>query len=226
MLSTIIYGQEKVITREFTTSRVEQIDYSKIYNKQTGKRIKKKEFYKLIKENPNLPLDRVIGSDGKVIRYLVDLNRKNKLIFNSTLSSKKIMPGELFPNFIAKTIDNRKIELNKFRGKIVILRFEMAANNFRFKKYEIKELDAMINKIENKNEKVKAIIIFRSSISDIKKGFDLPNSNFELIPNGFNYREKYSITSFPTTIVIDKSGKLVDYYRDMEDINLEKLISE
>ncbi len=225
LFSTImIFGQEKIISREFTTSRVVNIDYSKIFNKQTGKRIKKKDFFKMLEKNPNLPLEEIIGVDGKITKYFVDFSKKrNKIINNRT---KPILKGELFPNFIAKTIDNKELELNQLRGKVVILRFEIAANNFRFKKYEIQELDDKINQIENKNEKIKAIIIFASSISDIKNGFDLPKSNFNLIPNGVNFQEKFSITKFPTTIVIDKNGRLVDYYRDPEDIDLKWLSSE
>jgi len=218
------FSQEKIISREYTTSRVVKVDYSKIYNKQTGKQIKKKDFLKMVKNNPNLPLEEVIGVKGEIIKYFVNPSQKKTQLVNNR--TKPISKGELFPNFIAKTINKRKIELNQLRGKVVILRFEMEANSFRFKKHEINELDEMINQIENKKEKIEAIIIFASSISDINKGFDLPNSNFKLIPNGINFQEKFSITTFPTTIVIDKNGKLVDYFRDPEDINLKRLSSD
>jgi peroxiredoxin len=158
------------------------------------------------------------------VKYLLDLS----IINNSPRNyrTKPIIKGELFPNFIAKTINKRIIELSRQRGKIVILRFELEANSFRFKKQEIKQIDNLINKINNKNEKVKAIIFFASNELDIKQGFDLQNSNFEIISNGYNFQEKFSITRFPTTIVIDKNGKLIDYYNYMDEINLTHLINE
>ncbi|MCL7765463.1 redoxin domain-containing protein [Polaribacter sp. Z014] len=221
---SITFGQDKIITRKFTTTQVEKIDFTKIYNKKTGKKIKKDDFIKIVGNNPNLQLEEIIGVDGKIDKYLVNLSKKS----NSTINNRKnvIVKGELFPNFIAQTINKRKIELNKLRGKIVILRFELEANSFRFKKQEIKQIDNLINKVKNKREKVKAIIFFASNELDIKKGFDLTNSNFELIPNGLNFQEKFSITRFPTTIVIDENGKLVEYYNFIDDMNLNNLITE
>jgi peroxiredoxin len=220
----ITFGQEKTVFRKFKTSRIEKVDFSKIYNKKTGKKIKKKKYIKLKKNNPNLQLERIIGVNGEIVKYLLDLS----IINNSPRNyrTKPIIKGELFPNFIAKTINKRIIELSRQRGKIVILRFELEANSFRFKKQEIKQIDNLINKINNKNEKVKAIIFFASNELDIKQGFDFQNSNFEIISNGYNFQEKFSITRFPTTIVIDKNGKLIDYYNYMDEINLTHLINE
>lgn len=220
----ITFGQEKTVFRKFKTSRIEKVDFSKIYNKKTGKKIKKKKYIKLKKNNPNLQLERIIGVNGEIVKYLLDLS----IINNSPRNyrAKPIIKGELFPNFIAKTINKRIIELSRQRGKIVILRFELEANSFRFKKQEIKQIDNLINKINNKNEKVIAIIFFASNELDIKKGFDLQNSNFEIISNGYNFQEKFSITRFPTTIVIDKNGKLINYYNYMDEINLTHLINE
>ena len=210
--------------RKFITSRIEKVDFSKIYNKKTGKKIKKKRYLKLKKNNPNLQLERIIGVNGEIVKYLLDLSIINNLPRN--YRTKPIIKGELFPNFIAKTINKRIIELKSQRGKIVILRFELEANSFRFKKKEIKQLDNLINKIKRKNEKVKAIIFFASNELDIKQGFDLQNSNFEIISNGYNFQEKFSITRFPTTIVIDKNGKLINYYNYVDEINLTHLINE
>jgi peroxiredoxin len=218
-----IFSQTK-ITRKFTTTQVEKIDLSKIYSKKTGEKIKKKKYIELVKNNPHIQLERVYGVDKKVVKYLLDFTKTDSLLKN--YSTKSIIEGELFPNFIAQTIDKKKIELNKLRGKIVILRFELEANSFRFKKQEIKQIDNLINKIKNKSKKVEAIIFFASNKSDIKKGFDLPNSNFQLIPNSLNFQEKYSITRFPSTILIDKNGKLVKHYKFTGDINLKEMINE
>ena len=220
----ITFGQEKTVSRKFKTSRIEKIDFSKIYNKKTGKKIKKKKYITLKKNNPNLQLERIIGVNGEIVKYLLDLS----IINNSPRNyrTKPIIKGELFPNFIAKTINKRIIELNSQKWKVVILRFELEANSFRFKKKEIKQLDNLINKIKRKKEKVKAIIFFASNELDIKQGFDLQNSNFEIIPNSYNFQEKFSIIRFPTTIIIDKNGKLIDYYNYMDEINLTHLVNE
>ena len=220
----VAFCQNETITKKFTRTKVEKIDFSKIYYKKTGKKIEENEFVKLVKNNPNLQIENIIGIDGEIEKYLVFFETKEKNIKNNR--KNQIIKGNLFPNFIAKTIENKRIELKDNKGKIIILRFELEANTFRFKKEEIKQIDLLINKIENKEEKIKSIIFFASNELDIKDGFDLQNSNFELIPNSLNFHEKFSITRFPTTIIIDKNGKLVDYFKYMEDIDLNKLINE
>jgi hypothetical protein len=194
----VAFCQNETFTKKFTRTKVLKIDFSKIYYKKTGKKIKENEFVKLVKNNPNLQIENIIGIDGEIEKYLV---------------------------FFEKNIENKRIELKNYKGKIIILRFELEANTFRFKKEEIKQIDLLINKIEKKEEKIKSIIFFASNELDIEEGFDLQNSNFELIPNSLNFHQKFSITKFPTTIIIDKNGKLVDYFTCMEDINLNKLIN-
>jgi peroxiredoxin len=220
----VTFCQNETITKNFTRTKVEKIDFSKIYYKKTGKKIEKNEFIKLVKNNPNLQIENFVGIDGEIEKYLVFFEKRKKNIKNNR--KNPIIKGDLFPNFIAKTIENKKIELKDNKGKIIILRFELEANTFRFKKEEIKQIDLLINKIKKKEEKIKSIIFFASNELDIKEGFDLQNSNFELIPNSLNFYQKFSITRFPNTIIIDKDGKLVDYFKYMEDINLNKLINE
>ena len=222
LCSVITFGQQKIVTKKHTTTHAEIIDYSKIYQKTTGKKIKKKEFLKILKKYPNLQMESVIGADGSIEKYLVDLSKQNKKNRNNRI--QPVLKGEVFPNFIAKTVENNKIELNKFKGKTVILRFELEANTFRFKKEEIKQLDGLINQVKNKNEKVKAVIFFASDKEEVRKGFNIPNSNFQLIANALNFHDKFSITRFPTTIIIDKNGVLVDYYKNIDDIDLEKIM--
>lgn len=220
----VAFCQNKTITKNFTWTKNEKIDFSKIYYRKTGKKIEKNEFIKLVKNNPNLQIDNIIGINGEIEKYLIFFEKRKSNIKNNR--KNPIIKGNLFPNFIAKTIENEKIELEDNKGKIIILRFELEANTFRFKKEEIKQIDLLVNKIEKKEEKIKSIIFFASNELDIKEGFDLQNSNFKLIPNSLNFHQKFSITRFPTTIIIDKNGKLVDYFNYIEDINLNKLLNE
>lgn len=219
----ITYGQKKIITKKFTKSHIEKLDYSKIYNKKSGQKIMKKNFIKIIAKNPNINLEKVIGENGEVEKYLLENTKQNKQIINTR--KKPIKKGDFFPNFIAKTINNKTIELSKLQGKIVILRFDIEANSFRFNENDIKQVDSLINKVEDKEKNIKALIFFASNKLDIKQGFNLINSNFELIPNGINFHERYSINRFPTTIILGRKGRVLDYFIHVEDINLNKIIN-
>jgi peroxiredoxin len=218
------YTQEKYITKSFTTTSVVKINFKKIYDKSTGKRIKEKDFRKIIKNLKNYYLDPIIDKNGNVEKYLFDLNNINKKMSRDI--TQRVNSGDFFPDFNIKTLTNENISLKDLKGKIVILRFELFADNFRFKKHEIVDLDNQINQIENKNDKIKAIIIFPTSENEVIKGFDIENSNFNLVANGMNFHHRYLIKRYPTTIIIDEEGKLIDYFSYSNEIILKNLLNE
>jgi cytochrome oxidase Cu insertion factor (SCO1/SenC/PrrC family) len=198
-------------------------DISKVYNKETGVEVSKKEFGTLVKENPNLFLEREINEAGNVVRYLYDPKNPNGNSELTTEADTSVIGT--FANFKLTTIGGTKIELSKLKGKMVILRFELSATDFHFKKQEIQELDKQINELGNKNT-VKAIIIFQCSESDVRKGFDLQDSNFELVANGQNFIDKYGISRSPSTLLIDQNGNLIEEYYYSEDIVLKEHLSK
>ena len=191
--------------------------------KETGLKVSKSEFLKLIQENPKIYFEREVDAEGNVIRYLYNpsnQNRSGNEILNANVSEKVA-----FPNFKLTTIDKKKIELKNLIGKLVILRFELEANSFRFKKQEIEELDKQINLLSNKDD-IEAIIIFGCTEDEVRKGFNLTSSNFELVANGQNFIFKYDIHSFPSTLLIDQNGKLIENYSDSKSIIIEEHINK
>lgn len=200
----------------------EILDPKKIFYKDSGMPIPEKEFHSLVRRNPNLYMDRIYDADGILIKYLYD--PKNPLGNFNTSSTCDVSKGEDFPNFRMTTLDKEKIELVSFKGKLVLLRFELHVDNFRFKKQEIKELDDKINALENKGA-IEAIIVFRSSEEEIRSGYDLKNSNFHLVPNAYNFIQKYGIRRFPLTLLIDQNGTLINSYNYSEDIDFSKYLN-
>ena len=218
------YSQEGYITKKFTTTSIEKIDFTKIYDKNTGERIKEKKFRKIIKDLKNYNLEQIIDENGNVEKYIFDSNNKDQLMSHER--SQRVNPKEFFPGFNIKTINNENISLKDLKGKIVIIRFELFADNFRFKKHEIVDLDNQINQIENKESNIKAIILFTTPKNEVLKGFDIKGSNFNLVANGMNFHQKYLITRYPTTIVIDKEGKLIDYFSNSDEIILKDFLNK
>lgn len=67
----VAFCQNETFTKKFTRTKVLKIDFSKIYYKKTGEKIKENEFVKLVKNNPNLQIENIIGIDGEIEKYLV-----------------------------------------------------------------------------------------------------------------------------------------------------------
>jgi hypothetical protein len=113
--------------------------------------------------------------------------------------------------------------LNSLQGKLVIVRFEKVANDFHFKKNEIADLDKKINSLKNK-EDVEGIVIFECPEEEVRSGFDLKDSNFNVVADGQNFGLRYDVHFYPTTLLIDQTGKLIKVYFYSDDINLEEYV--
>lgn len=219
-----VFSQKTISTKKVVKSVDTQFSIEKVFNKRTGEKISAEEFSKLISKNPNLSLDRVYDNSGNVVKYLYDPDKKNSPMLNSSKKESKAK-GEKFPNLNLTTIDGETIKIEDLKGKLVIIRMEMEAGSFRFKKHEIEELDEAINQTGRESE-IEAIAIFRTSELDVRKGFDLKNSNFKAIPNGANFQNQLNIRSFPTTIVLDKEGRVIDNFRSSNRIDILELLNE
>lgn len=224
LLNNETFSQNSKIGVNYTRTFVDKdFDPGKVYYKDSGLKISKSEFLKISQENPKMYFEREIDEEGNVIRYIYDPGNQNGRA-NGTLKDT-VFKNVAFPDFKLTTIDNKKIALKNLHGKLVILRFELEANSFRFKKQEIEELDKKINALNNKAD-VEAIIIFQCTEDEVRKGFNLSDSNFGLVANGRNFIFKYDIHQFPSTLLIDQNGKLIENYVYSEDIILEKHLNK
>jgi len=213
MITNLALGQESKAGENFTRTMVDK-DFSpdKVYYKQTGGKMPLSEFRRITQGR--VYFEREINEEGHVTRYFYDPNNQQ----DKTVSP---LPGNaVLPNIKLTTIDKKQIELKNLIGKLVILRFELEANSFRFKKQEIVALDKKINALSNKKD-VEAIIIFGCSEDEVRKGFDIDNSNFKLVADGENFIIKYGIHNFPSTLLIDQNGKLIENFSSPESIILE-----
>ena len=194
-----------------------EFSVDKLYNKKTGEQVSQQEFAQLIKQNPNLALEQVYDSEGNTVKYFYDPDKP--ISSAATERGNAITVGSSYPELTLKTVDGKKINLKDLKGKMVILRFEMEADSFRFKKHEIEEMDRVINATQRKSE-IEAIIVFDATEQQIKQGFDLENSNFKLIPNGHNFHRKLNVNSFPHTVILDKQGRLMGEFSFSEEIDI------
>jgi len=223
-MSNATLGQDSKVGKSFTRTFVDKdFDPSKVYHKDTGIKVSPSEFRKLTQENTKIYFEKEIDAEGNVIRYLYNPNNQNGSV--NGILNVNVSENVAFPNFKLTTIDKKKIELKNLVGKLVILRFELEANSFRFKKQEIEELDKKINALSNKAD-VEAIIIFGCTEDEVRKGFNFINSNFELVADGQNFISKYDIHRFPSTLLIDQNGKLIENYSDSEYIIIEEHINK
>lgn len=215
-------AQDILLGKQQEERRVDK-DFSinKLYHKATLASISKKEYKEITRRYKVLHLEKEINEKGEVTKFLFDPTKQVSLTPPKVKQNFGV--NEALPNFIVTTTEGKELNLEHLRGKLVLLRFEFFSNDFRFKKNEIVALDKKINALKNKKE-IEAIIIFKDSEVEVKQGFTLPDSNFHVVANGINFIEKYGITRFPSTLLIDKEGKVIALYPYSEDIDISSFL--
>ncbi len=217
------YAQEQVGVHR-TERIVTEFSVDKLYNKKTGEKVSQAEFEKLVSNNPNLPFETVYDNKGKAVKFLYDPDNANAKVIN-TRAGGKVKVGDYYPELVFRTVDDEVINLKDLKGKMVILRFEMEANTFRFKKHEIAEMDEAINQTQRQSE-IEAIIVFAPSKKQVLEGFDLKNSNFKLVPDGHSFHDMLNIRNFPSTVILDKEGHLMKEFSYSDEIDIVKLLNK
>ncbi len=211
----------KYVSKKWSKEIRNIIDFDNLFVKKTGEKIDKVTFFKMKKKLGDAVIEEKLNYNGEVIKYLAVFGTSSKFSIADTNNKPKV--GELYPNIGFTTIDNKKNKLRDLKGKIVILRFELDTEKFRIMKDELSLLNTAINKFGKNNFKTFVIFSFSSS-KEILKSYFATKENFEFVEKAVRLATKLKINRTPTTLVIDKSGKLVNYYKRIEDIDLKKIL--
>lgn len=125
------------------------------------------------------------------------------------LGNTNCMDGVTAPDFTSLTMNGRKVQLTKLKDTVVVLNFWfIACVPCRM---EVPALNEIAEKF--KNEKVSFISIAFDSVDDLKKHFANSKFLFQTIadPTYLICKNIYKITAYPTTIIINKKGKIILY---------------
>jgi peroxiredoxin len=191
-----------------------------VYNKQTGQKLTEEETNNLIKEYPGIIFERVYDKYGSLEKLLFDPGNilTGKVMFRN--EENQIKPGELFPEFVFKTIDGEKVDSKNLQDSWVLLRFELLS--IMINQEEITSLEKQIDEFKLEN-KLTAVILLNDTKTNIKQNVKPMDSVFKIVADGRNFHERFNITKFPTTILIDKNGVVHGYYYRNEQIDFSKL---
>lgn len=119
------------------------------------------------------------------------------------------MDGIAAPDFKGKTIDGKKVQLSNLKGKVVVLNFWfIACVPCRL---EVGPLNEVVEHFGG--EEVVFLSVAREKEADLKKHLDSTKFLFQTIadPEYNIVKDTFHLFGYPTTIVIDKEGK-IRYY--------------
>jgi hypothetical protein len=203
----------------FSFERSEIIDPNKIYDKKSEEKIPVKDAMELLKNNPEHHYEAEINRYGEVGKFWYDPNNKSK----STNPKPFILEsGQSFPLFTFKTLNGKELTSESLIGNIVIIGFEVAPTTFRLQKDHYNQLVSII-KSKEQTCSITLILIFMYDVNPDDLEIDLDNTVFNFVENGMNFRQRYRIVNFPSTLLIDESGRFVEKYEMGSEINLHQI---
>ena len=164
-----------------------------------------------------LPMSQVqlmTNSDYKPLFFVDNDNKLKSVVFkrlkaiNTTIAKNpeaNFTKGEKAYDFIATDLDGNTFKLSDLKGQVVIL-------NFWFTNCGpcIQEMPELNNLADNfKNKKVKFLAVTFNKKEIVEQFLKTKDFNFTLIPNANNIISLYGVSTYPTTIVINKKGEIV-----------------
>lgn len=191
-----------------------RIELNQIYNKKTGKLIPEKEILELQKTN-KLHFESVINKYGEVDHYEVDLNRRN--VYSTRDTAQRVKKGDVFLPFVMKSISNKTLDSEKLKGQYTLLQFQISFKEPFFIEKFFNEFDEIISEYKGKKD-INVIFITQSSAKESNDRTSDKSYNFEIVPDGRNFEERYLITKYPTMILLGLDGNLISYY-NLSEIN-------
>jgi len=121
---------------------------------------------------------------------------------------KPIKGSQTAPNFSLEDLNGKKVDLKQFRGKVVFLNFW--ATWCSPCKEEMPSMEALYQKLEERGFVFLAISVDYEDKKKVKEFIDKHRYTFPVLidPKGLTL-DLYKVKGIPTTILIDKKGRLV-----------------
>lgn len=119
--------------------------------------------------------------------------------------SESFTTGEAIEPFSTRDINGNKIKLKELRGKVVVLNFWFIGCPACMQ--EIPELNKLVDDYKN-NPDVVFLAIALDYNYDLKKFLKVKPFNYDIIGDGRYIADYYKIKLYPTSVILDKEGKV------------------
>ncbi|GAB3995860.1 hypothetical protein GCM10028807_37100 [Spirosoma daeguense] len=187
-------------------------DTTPILNQLTGQRISINDYAQLTKNDPYayhlVPQYNEFGqAQGYVMRASTPEERQTHR-FRDRDPAKQPKAGQSIMPFVMTGLDGNVYCSSELAGKIVILNFLISLEKEFWDDNQNADLTATLRSYSSSTAPV-VLGVLNSEQAKNDKNLNLQSLPFVPVPNAYGFHNKFHITSVPTIIVIDKSGKVV-----------------
>lgn len=189
-----------------TTKMVSEI----IYEDSLGNEITKKQFQEIIKDPDIKAFYSMEKVDGEQVVTMRPSNSPKGKKYMELMEQKKekltSWKGKPFPFEAMTDIEGNRYRPADLKGKIAVLNYWYVECGPCRK--EMPELNALVDEYKNHED----ILFLAPSLSDktkIKKMLEERPFKYQLIPDAADLAIKLDVSSYPTNVVVDRSGTIV-----------------
>ncbi|MDR3680616.1 MAG: TlpA disulfide reductase family protein [Flavipsychrobacter sp.] len=181
-------------------------DASTIYFDTAGNKIEAKQFAECMQSGKYTVVPDI--KDGKLLSVKLKP------------SEQKITMGSLAPEFSGTDLTGKSIDLKALKGKTVILNFWFAG--CAPCRAEMPELNNLVDKYKDDNSVVFVAITYDPT-EQAKAFLKRKDFKFIILAGRSDIIDQYGITSYPTSMVIDKSGNVTFSLTTYDGTNVAQL---
>lgn len=162
--------------------------------------------------------------EGEFASLFGNLETQLSSVVERTSNWEKIKEGEAAPEFAATTIDNKQVKLSDYKGKVVLIDFWATWCGPCL--MELPNVKKLYEASKDKGFEIIGVSADETE-EDLKKLVEQENLQWPQIFDGGDespIQEKYGVMKYPTTILLDKEGKISAV--DLRGEELDKAVEE
>lgn len=189
----------------------QQEEATPITNQETGQRVTMEQYEQLVKADPFayhlVPDYDAFGQPKAYTMRTATPEEHETHRFRDRDPAKQPKGGQTIAPFVMKGVDGKTYQSADLVGKVVILNFWVSLDKSVWDEKQAASLAEVLRPYQGSAAPV-VLGVFNSehpagmSEADVKK---LP---FVPVPNAYGFHNKYHITTVPTVLVLDKTGKV------------------
>jgi len=127
-----------------------------------------------------------------------------------TITPDESLLGKGAPNFRLETLDGKKLTLDSFKGKTLLLEFCSMADGV-YGPLRLPVLKSLATRYKDKGLAVLCLVFGGeepANVEEVIKEFGLANTPLLVVSGDFDVAQKYNVKYLPASVLIDKDRKV------------------
>jgi peroxiredoxin len=195
-----------ILAKDTTTHTMLHLDANSVYLDTAGNKIDAKHFMESMKT-------------GKYT-FVPDIKDGKAISVKLKLAEKTVSVSSMAPEFSGTDLNGHAIDLKALRGKTVVLNFWFTSCAPCLQ--EMPQLNGLVDKYKN-DHSVEFLAVTYNPTEQVKSFLTRKDFKFNILAGRADIIKKFGINSYPTSMIIDKTGNIAFLLATYDGTNVAQL---